>query len=64
MDYEELWSTVRETVTEFATTWGIKVVGVLVAIFIGWIVAGWVKRLILSRLKGRSFDPALTGFSR
>ncbi len=48
---------------ELAATWGIRVIGVLVALFIGWNVGGWVRRIILKSLEKRSFDAALTQFA-
>ncbi len=47
---------------EKGTVWGGRIVGVLVALFIAWIVAGWVRRTIVSKLEAREFDQTLTQF--
>lgn len=44
------------------TDWLIKVGGVLVALFVAWVVAGWVRRAIRKSLEKRSFDTTLTRF--
>ena len=50
------------TVTNLATTWGIKIVGVVVALIITWIVAGWAQRSLHRTLVARKFDLTLTNF--
>ncbi len=45
-----------------ATTWGVKVVGVLVAAFVGWIVANSLSSRIRKGLEAKSFDATLTRF--
>ena len=57
MDIEALLG----TISEFGVTWGIKIVGVIVALFVAWLFAGWAQRTINKRLTGR-FDPSLTKF--
>lgn len=42
--------------------YGPKVVGVLVALFVAWIVAGWAERAVRKALERRSFDDTLTRF--
>jgi small conductance mechanosensitive channel len=56
------WDKILEKLTELVTTWGIRVIGALVALFLAWVVAGWARRSVLRALERRSFDPALTRF--
>ena len=42
--------------------YGPKVVGALLALFIGWIIAGWVERAVRTSLEKRDFDATLTRF--
>jgi len=51
-----------DTLTELGTTWGLRVVGVLVALLIAKIIAGWFKRSIKHSLERRNFDATLTRF--
>ncbi|MGF1468724.1 MAG: mechanosensitive ion channel family protein [Sandaracinaceae bacterium] len=51
-----------EELTELGVRYGTNVVGVLVALAIAWIVAGWVRRMIRRGLERASFDPTLTRF--
>lgn len=46
---------------EKGTTWGLRLVGVIVALFIAWIVAGWLRRMALRKLE-RRFDTMLAQF--
>jgi small conductance mechanosensitive channel len=62
MDWSKILDKVIDAVVTFATTWGIRVVGVLVALFVAWILAGWARRAILRTLEKRSFDATLTKF--
>jgi small conductance mechanosensitive channel len=57
MDWEDLLNTLYT----YAATWGIRIVGVLVALFFAWVFAGWVQRAINKRL-GPKLDPSLTKF--
>lgn len=50
------------TLTDIGTTWGLRVIGVLVALFIAKLVAGWAKRSITNTLEKRKFDQTLTRF--
>jgi small conductance mechanosensitive channel len=56
------WDKILETLNELVTTWGIRVIGALVALFVAWIVAAWARRSALRALERRSFDPALSKF--
>ena len=58
MDVEKLLS----QLTSFGTEWGLKVVGVLVALFVAFKVANWTKKKISNALDGRSFDATLSRF--
>ena len=42
--------------------YGPKVVGVLVALFVGWILAGWLEGAVRKTLEKRDFDATLTRF--
>jgi small conductance mechanosensitive channel len=42
--------------------YGPKVVGVLVALLVGWIVAGWLEGAVRKSLEKRNFDATLTRF--
>jgi small conductance mechanosensitive channel len=42
--------------------WAGRIVGVLVALFVGWIVAGWSRRALHTSLEKRNFDTTLTRF--
>lgn len=53
---------VIDTLVELATTWGLKVVGVLLALFFARIIAAWAKRSIIRGLESRHFDETLTKF--
>lgn len=56
------WEAVLEALTSVVATWGLKVVGVLVVLFIGWVVAGWSRRSLRRALEKKNFDPTLTRF--
>jgi small conductance mechanosensitive channel len=49
-------------IVEFMTTWGLKIVGVLVVLFIAWILAGWARRALTRSLEKSKFDVTLTRF--
>ena len=57
MDWEEMMKTV-----ELAAPYVMKLLGALVALFCGWVVAGWLGRTIRRHLERRSFDTTLTRF--
>ena len=42
--------------------YGPKVIGVLLAIFVGWVIAGWLERGVRRTLERRDFDATLTRF--
>ncbi len=53
---------VLQNLITFATTYGIKVVGAILILIIGRIVAGWVRRLFRKILTKREVAPAIVGF--
>jgi small conductance mechanosensitive channel len=53
---------ILDQLTTIGTTWGLKIIGVLVALFIAWILAGWVRRRIERGLAAREFDATLAHF--
>lgn len=55
------WESLLGTIYTYAATWGIRIVGVLVALLVAWAFAGWVQRAINKRL-GARLDPSLTKF--
>lgn len=63
LDWEGVdWAAMLETVMGFAARWGVKVLGVLVLLLVGWIAAGWSRRALRRVLERRKFDATLTGF--
>lgn len=48
--------------TFYAVEYGPKVLGVLVVLFAAWVIAGWVRRLILAGLARTKFDLTLAKF--
>lgn len=51
----------QETFT-LAAAWGARVIGVILILFLAFMVAGWAKRLVVSRLTKVGFDATLTKF--
>ena len=51
-----------EAVTAAAATWGLKLAGVLVAIFLAWIIAGSVRNSMLRGFERSGFDATLGRF--
>ncbi len=45
-----------------AREWGIKIGGVLIALFVAWVIAGWLSSRVRKTLEGRKFDATLTRF--
>jgi small conductance mechanosensitive channel len=48
--------------TPMLVGWGVKVVGVLIALWVAFRVAGWMERRLVAGLVARKFDAALTKF--
>ncbi len=42
----EYWDSILEAATEILTTYGLKIIGGVVILVVGWIVAGWLGRLV------------------
>jgi small conductance mechanosensitive channel len=51
-----------QTLVNFGATWGIRIVGVLVALFFAHIISAWAKRALTRSLERRNFDLTLTRF--
>ncbi|MEM1033575.1 MAG: mechanosensitive ion channel domain-containing protein [Myxococcota bacterium] len=53
---------VKTALVELVAVWGLRIVGLLLALFAGWIVAGALSRNLVRQLEARSFDPTLAKF--
>lgn len=53
---------VTQLLIEYGTTWGLRIVGVGVVLFVSWILAGWAKRSTVRALERRNFDAMLARF--
>jgi small conductance mechanosensitive channel len=51
-----------ETFVPLATTYAIRVVGVLFAVWLSFRIAGWLQRRVTGTLRGRNFDETLSIF--
>ncbi len=49
-------------IVSLGTQWGLRVVGAVGALFVAWIVAGWLSGTLRRQLERRSFDATLTKF--
>lgn len=58
MDMERITTLLTDIIME----WGLKVIGVLVALTAAWILGGWSRRKLQALFKKRSFDPTLSSF--
>ena len=58
MDFDKI----LDQLTSIATSWGLKVVGVLVVLLFAWIIAGWVHRRMTRSFDKRKFDVTLGRF--
>ncbi len=47
---------------EFATSYGLKIIGAILVLIVGRIVAGWAKKLVCRLLKKRDTDEAVVSF--
>ncbi len=52
----------QEELVTFATVWGIKVIGVVVAVVVGWMVAGGVSKRMASAIESRGIDRTVSRF--
>jgi len=48
--------------TELTTQWGLQIIGAIVVLFVGRIVAGWARRLTRKALERAEVDPTLVPF--
>ena len=53
---------VENFVVNVLPTWGARVAGALVTIFIAWTMAAWLRRLVVRNLERARFDTTLTRF--
>jgi small conductance mechanosensitive channel len=53
---------IMETLVDFATTYGISVIGAILVLIIGRIVAGWARKLVRKMLKKTDVDQAIVSF--
>jgi small conductance mechanosensitive channel len=56
------WNAILNKIGELATTWGIRIVGALFALFLAWVISAWARRAVLRALERRSFDLSLSRF--
>jgi len=56
------WDAIIEKAGDLLVAWGLKLVGVFFALFLAWIVAGWIRRVIWRIFEKRELDPALGRF--
>jgi small conductance mechanosensitive channel len=56
------WDAILNKVVELGTTWGIRIVGALFALFLAWVISAWARRAVLRALERRSFDLSLSRF--
>lgn len=54
LDMTEVWP--------LLASWGVRVVGALVALFFAWIIAGWARRAMLRALEKRKLDLSVSKF--
>ena len=53
---------VGSNIVVFITTWGLRVVGVVGALAVAWLAAGWLQRTVQYSLERRNFDKTLGAF--
>ena len=58
----EIEQFLNEQTLAIAVNFALRVVGALVVLFVGWMFAGWVRRLVEKRLTANEFDLTLTKF--
>jgi small conductance mechanosensitive channel len=58
MDVEKILTRLME----LGATWGLRVIGVLVALILAWILAHWLHKRIRNALEKKKFDKTLTRF--
>jgi len=55
---------VTQTLIDFATTYGLKVLGAILILIVGRIVAGWARKLVVKLMSRSDVDKAIQGFVR
>lgn len=50
------------TLTELATTWGLKIIGAIAVLIIGRLIAGWIRRIVRKGLERAEVDATLVPF--
>lgn len=56
------WETFFQDYGPLLMTWGTRMVGVLVLLFVAWILAGWISRLCVRGMSKAQIDETLTRF--
>jgi len=51
-----------DSTVALVTQWGLRIVGAIVALFLAWMIAGWLSRTMLRALERRKFDATLSRF--
>jgi small conductance mechanosensitive channel len=54
--------TLVQTMTELATNWGLKILGAIVVLIVGRIIAGWLRRIARKGLQRAEVDATLVPF--
>lgn len=55
---------ITQTLVELATTYGLKVLGAILILIVGRIVAGWARKLVIKMMGRGHVDRAIQGFVR
>jgi small conductance mechanosensitive channel len=50
------------TIVQMVSTWGLRVIGAVAVLVVGWTVAKWVRRLVRRTLEHTKTEPVLIGF--
>jgi small conductance mechanosensitive channel len=58
MDLTKIW----ETLVGLGATWGVRIIGVLIALLVASMISKWGQRALVRSLERRSFDLTLTRF--
>jgi small conductance mechanosensitive channel len=52
-----------QTLIDQATSWGLRVLGALVILVLGWLLAGWLRRMVRGGLRRTEIDATLITFA-
>jgi len=58
MDWETFWNVYGELIVDYGT----RIIGVLVLLFVAWIIAGWLSRMVNRAMSKAQVDETLTRF--